>query len=104
MRVDFMRPVFSLEPRYRVTMVTREEWPSCPGTPPIVWYTDGSRAVEGTGAVVYGQSVNRRLSIPLGKHATVFQAEVYAILACVSEIETQDRPEKYVSALIVRRL
>ena len=27
---------------------------------------------------------------------TVFQAEVYAILACVHEAETQDRPEKYV--------
>jgi ribonuclease HI len=58
---------------------------------------DGSRTVEGTGAGVYGQAVNRRLNIPLGKHATVFQAEVYAILACVYEIETQDRPEKYVS-------
>jgi hypothetical protein len=73
----------------------------CPGTPPavkgLVWYTDGSRTAEGTGAGVYGQSVNRRHSIPLGKHATVFQAEVYAILACVHEIEAQDRPEKYVS-------
>ena len=46
---------------------------------------------------VYGQSVNRRLSIPLGKHATVFQAKVYAILACVEETATQDRPEKHVS-------
>jgi len=27
----------------------------------------------------------------------VFQTEVYAILACVHKIETQDRPEKYVS-------
>jgi ribonuclease HI len=44
-----------------------------------------------------GQSVNRRLSISLGKHATVFQAKVYAILACVHETETQDLPEKYVS-------
>jgi len=35
--------------------------------------------------------------ISLGKHTTVFQAEVYAILACVHEIETQDQPEKYVS-------
>ena len=26
----------------------------------------------------------------------VFQAEVHAILACVYESETQDRPEKYV--------
>ena len=33
----------------------------------------------------------------LGKHTTVFQAEVYAIIACVHETETQDRPEKYVS-------
>jgi ribonuclease HI len=63
----------------------------------LVWYTDGSKTVEGTGAGVYGQSVNRRLSIPLGKHATVFQAEVYAILACVFQIETQDQLEKYVS-------
>jgi len=36
-------------------------------------------------------------SVSLGKHATVFQAEVYAILVCVHEIETQDWPEKYVS-------
>ena len=50
---------------------------------------------EGTGAGVYGQSLGRRLSISLGKHATVFQAEVYAILACVYKIQTQDRPEKY---------
>ena len=35
--------------------------------------------------------------IPLGKHATVFQAEVYVILACAHEIEAQDWPEKYVS-------
>ena len=27
----------------------------------------------------------------------VFQTEVYAILACVHKIETQDKPEKYVS-------
>jgi hypothetical protein len=101
MRVDTMKLVFKLEPKYRVTMLTREEWTKGPGTPPmlkgLIWFMDGSRTVEGTRAGVYGQSVNRRLSIPLGKHATVFQAEVYVILACVREIETQDRPEKYVS-------
>ena len=95
-----MKPVFNLEPKYRVTMLAREEWTRGPWTLPMVkgliWFTDGSSTAEGNGAEVYGQSVNRRLSIPLGKHATVFQAEVYAILACVHEIETQDRPEKYV--------
>jgi ribonuclease HI len=95
-----MRPVYDLEPKYRVTMIAREEWTRSTGTPAVkglVWYTDGSRTTEGTGTGVYGQSVNRRHSIPLGKHATVFQAEVYAILACDHEIEAQDRSEKYVS-------
>jgi hypothetical protein len=45
--------------------------------------------------IVHGKSANRRLGISLGEHATFFQAEVYAILACVHEIENQDRPEKY---------
>jgi len=48
-----------------------------------IWFTDGSRTVEGTGAGIYGQSVKRRLSISVGKHATVFQEDVYVTLACV---------------------
>jgi hypothetical protein len=60
----------------------------------IFIFRDGSRNVEGMGAGVYGQSVDRRLSISLGIHVTVFQAELYAILDCVHEIETQDRPGK----------
>ena len=46
MRVDFMRPVYNLEPKYRVSMLAREEWTRSPGTPVVkglVWYTDGSR-------------------------------------------------------------
>ena len=31
MRVDTMRPVYNLEPRYRVTMLTREDWTRSPG-------------------------------------------------------------------------
>ena len=62
MRVDFMRPVYNLEPTYRFTMLARDEWTRSPGTPPaikeLVWYTDGSRTAEETGAEVYGQSVN----------------------------------------------
>jgi hypothetical protein len=108
MRVDATRPVYNLEPKYRVPMSAREDWTGNPGTPPVVkglvWFTDGSRTAEGTGAGVYGQSVNRRLSIPLGKHATVFQAEVYVMLACAHETEAQDWPEKYVSICSDRRL
>ena len=53
--------------------------------------------MEGTKAGVCGQSLIRRLSICTGKHATVFQAEVYATLACIYEIQVNARPEKYVS-------
>jgi hypothetical protein len=101
MGVDIMKPVFNLEPKYIVAMLTREEWIRSPGNPPVVkglfWFTDGSSTAEGTGAGVYGQSVNRRLSISSGKYDTFFQAKVYARLAFVHEIATQDRPEKYVS-------
>jgi len=53
--------------------------------------------MDGTRAGVYWQSVGRRLSITLGKYTTVFQAEVYAVLAYVCDIQTKIRPEKYVS-------
>jgi hypothetical protein len=51
----------------------------------------------GTGAGVHELSVGRRLRFSLGRYATVFHAEVYAILACVYEIQSQNRPEKYAS-------
>jgi hypothetical protein len=63
MRVDVMKPVFNLDPKYRVTMLTTEEWTRGPRTPPavkgLVWFTDGSRNAEGTGAGVYRQSANK---------------------------------------------
>ena len=36
MGVDIMSPAFNLDPKYRVTMLTREEWTRGPGTPPDV--------------------------------------------------------------------
>jgi hypothetical protein len=58
MGVDAMRPAFNFEPKYRVTMLTREDWTRGTGTPPVVkglvWFTDGCRMKEGTRAGVYG--------------------------------------------------
>ena len=53
---------------------------------------------------MYGQSVGRRLIISLGRYATVFQAEIYATLACAHEIQFQGRPENHAFALTARRL
>ena len=66
---------------------------------------DGSRTSEGTGSEAYGQSANRRLSISLGKHATVFQAEVYAILPLFMNVKLRiGQRNMLVFALIVRWL
>jgi len=47
MGVNVMRPAFNFEPKYRVTMLTREERTRGPGTPPVVKglvrFTDGSK-------------------------------------------------------------
>jgi ribonuclease HI len=96
-----MKPVFNLEPRYRVTMLTREDWTKGQGAPPevkgLVWFTDGSKVKGGTGAEIYGQSLRRRLSFYLGKYAKVFQAEIHVILTCAHEIQSLNRSERYVS-------
>jgi hypothetical protein len=64
----------------------------------LAWYTDGSRMQGGrTRAGVYGQSECGRLRISPGKYVTVFQAEIYAILACAYEIQSIARSEKYTS-------
>jgi len=93
--------LFNLEPKYRVTMVTREGWTRGTETHPVlkglVWFTDGSRTKEGTVAGVDGYSVGRRLSISLEKYATVFKTDIHAILTSAYEIQTNARPEKCIS-------
>jgi len=68
MGVDVMRPAFNLEPQYRVIMVAMEDWTKATGALPavkwFVWFTDGSRMRDGTGAGVYGQSVEESSTIP----------------------------------------
>jgi len=63
-----MKPAFNLERKYRVTMLTREEWTTGQATPVVnglVWLNDGSRTTKGMGAGVYGKSLGRRLRISL---------------------------------------
>jgi len=107
MGVEAIRPTYNLEPKYRVNMLTREDWTKGSGAPPevkgLVWYTDGSKMREGTRAGVFGQYVRRRLSFSLGRYTTVFQAE-YTLSWSVSikfNLRT-DRRNTVVYALIVK--
>jgi len=45
----------------------------------------GSRTGSGTGAGIFGLRPKRSFSFTLGKFATVFQTEIYAILQCACE-------------------
>jgi len=92
-----MRPAFNFELKYRVTMLTREEWSRAPVVKGLVCFTVGSRMKEGNRARVYEKSVGRRLSISLGRYYTVFQAEIYAVLDCANEIQLHGRPEKHMN-------
>jgi hypothetical protein len=51
----------------------------------LIWFTDGSGADSGTGSGIYDIRPNKSFSFPLGKFATVFQTEIYAILQCACE-------------------
>ena len=87
MEVDVTRAAINLEPKYRVTTLTREERTRGTGTPSVVkgliWFRDGSRMKEGTGtgAGVHGKC-GEKVQYFLGRYATVFQA----IFACANEI------------------
>jgi hypothetical protein len=48
----------------------------------VIVYTDGSLCEDRAGSGVFSDSFDVRESYALGSLATVFQTEVYAILAC----------------------
>lgn len=80
---DWMAPRSNFEIPYHVIETDRNIWneggPSIrPGS--VVFFTDGSKMDNSTGAGITGPGVD--LSVPMGQWATVFQAEIHAILAC----------------------
>jgi hypothetical protein len=94
--VDVLRPFNSVH-KCRVTLLIREVWIREPGIPPAVKGQMGPVCWGGARAREYGQSLGRKLIICLGKYAAVFQAESHAILACIYEIQMNDRQGKYIS-------
>jgi hypothetical protein len=88
MGTDKMIPRHVYSKPFAVRFPDRSEWkdwfqPDSKGG--RIWYTDGSKTTKGTGAGVYGYGTRMKCSFSLGKYTTVFQAEVYAIMACTLE-------------------
>jgi len=72
---DRVETTFCFEIKFTANVAEISEWAD--GSPPtkadVTVYTDGSKTEEGTGAGVYSEEMNPKLSIPLGTHTTVFQ-------------------------------
>jgi ribonuclease HI len=64
-----------------------------PGQERGTWYTDGSKTSTSAGAELYGVRGKREESIPLDKYASVFQAEVMAILKCAQILLEEGRKD-----------
>jgi hypothetical protein len=60
----------------------------------VIFYTDGSLCESRAGAGVFSDTLDIRESDALGSLVTVFQTEVYAILAC-SECEHAQHANLY---------
>jgi ribonuclease HI len=92
MGTDRMTPRYVFHKPLKVHLSNKHEWQN--GLQPdiiggLVWYTDGCNTNEGTGAGVYKWGSRKGHSISLGLHTAVFQAEMYAIKACIME-NTED--------------
>ncbi|KAL0820148.1 hypothetical protein ABMA28_005307 [Loxostege sticticalis] len=93
MGCDKIPPRFVFDKKFRVSIPSRDDWkrgPKPPDENTLIWYTDGSKMESGTGAGVY--SKDTKLSEGMGKLATVFQAETYAIIMCaLKNVETSPK-------------
>jgi ribonuclease HI len=87
MRSDHTIPVYYYSKTFKV-IIDQDFWrikdPEFPEHA-LIWHTDGSRADSRTGSGICGLRPNSSFSFPLGKLATVFQTEIYAILQCACE-------------------
>ncbi|KAJ8945002.1 hypothetical protein NQ318_010204 [Aromia moschata] len=88
-RPDSVEPTICPSLKLGIQIPSRDDWDNTNNTicqNGIIWFTDGSKIGDKAGAGVYGKTTRTKLSFALGSYASVFQAEIYAILACGMEI------------------
>ena len=85
---DWTPTRYLFDKRYRISLPTRLDWQEGKVDLPSgeVWYTDGSKGNGGSGSGVYQRRQGRGSFASLGKDATVFQAEIMAIILCAHRV------------------
>lgn len=86
MAADRQKITYSFIKPFEVKIPTREEWRSKRSSllKGYVVYTDGAKTERGTGAGVFAPGC--RISVGLGRHATVLQTEIVAITMAAQEL------------------
>lgn len=84
---DVMKKMFMFKRNFKVELSNKVEWKGISSTYNIqrgtlVWFTDGSKTKEGTGAGVFGPRTN--YSEAMGHHPNICQAELHAIERCAA--------------------
>lgn len=89
MTADIMTTKIRYRLPYKVLFPSRDEWEGNQTTltrADLCLYTDGSKTEFGAGAGIYGGIPNTNVAYSVGKLATIFQAEVYAIEMCARRL------------------
>jgi hypothetical protein len=84
---DYLLPIYSFEKPFDIQMnwkdwCHKEEQCLSKG---LMWYTDGSKTDNGSGAGIHGKTLRHDIYVSLGQYTTIFQAKIYAIGACFQE-------------------
>ncbi len=92
--------------KYRIVIPTREKW----GKNRLnqlrrghVWFTDGACNQQGTGAGSWKYQSKQQWHISLGQDATVFQAEVAAILDCVTSCRRKRLVKEQIKSALIAK-
>jgi hypothetical protein len=88
MGVDVIRPPFNFEPKYRVIMLTREDWTKGTGTPPVVkelvWFTDGSKMKGGYQGWCLWAICGKKAQLPFRKiHYSLSGQDICYLVVCL---------------------
>ncbi|CAH0712852.1 unnamed protein product, partial [Brenthis ino] len=89
MPVDGMSTEFNFAKQYQIDLPNRDMWlknQESHKKGSHVWFTDGSKKGSDVGCGIYGLKPRFDMSVNLGKEATIFQAEVFAINKCAEVI------------------
>jgi Reverse transcriptase (RNA-dependent DNA polymerase) len=82
---DKIQPAYRFDRAFNVHFPSRTDWrdnSAIPSENSITWFSDGSRRDDRAGSGIFCPQTHAAHSFPLGRLATIFQAETFGIWKC----------------------